>query len=216
MALRLADGTRVVLGPESRMWIGAGFASGARGPRTVRLAGEALFEVVHSATQPFHVYTPTSIVEDLGTEFVVTSYPETKGTRVVVASGIVAVHRAAAHLGAGMPLVTLKRGDMGTVNVDGIRVVQRDIDVAPYLAWTRDTLAFDGTPLGEVVPAMARWYDMDLRLSDSALAQKKLTAMFSVESGAVALDLIAMSLGLTIEQRDGAATLRARSVRRSS
>jgi transmembrane sensor len=215
LALRLADGTRVVLAPESRLRLADNFSAHGRGPREVYLEGEALFSVVHDSARPFRVRTPASIAEDLGTEFVVTSYPETGGTRVVVASGVVALRRPERG-GDGPVLVTLGAGDLGMAEPTRVTTVERGIDLRRYTSWAEGALVFDGTPLREALPALRRWYDLDLRLGDSALAEQKLTAEFHEEPVSQVLSLVAMSLDLTVEQRAGVITLRAKGGQRSA
>ena len=51
--VRLSDGTRIVLGANSRLIYPRSFALDA--PREVRLSGEARFEVTHDADRPFWV-----------------------------------------------------------------------------------------------------------------------------------------------------------------
>ena len=55
--VRLADGSTVVLGPESRLALGEGFG---RQSRELRLEGQAFFEVVHDDARPFLVRTTTA------------------------------------------------------------------------------------------------------------------------------------------------------------
>ncbi|HEU4587610.1 MAG TPA: FecR domain-containing protein, partial [Gemmatimonadales bacterium] len=186
-AFDLPDGTRVMLGAASRLRVPGSYNQPGAG-RDVYLDGEAYFEVTHDSLRPFRVHTALGIAEDLGTEFVVSTYPEVRGMRVVVASGVVAVHRdrrGAREREPGAPppppLVTLTRGDLARLDSAGTATV-RQVDPAPYLAWTRGTLAFRGAPLRDVVPQLARWYDIDLRLAGGALGNRRLTASFSNHS----------------------------------
>jgi transmembrane sensor len=188
----LGDGSRVVLGAESQLTIPASYNRPGAG-RKLRLEGEGYFQVRHDASRPFSVTTPHGVAEDLGTDFVVTTYPEIHGMRVVVASGAVAVRRDS------VPLVTLTRGDLGTLDSAGTATVSR-VDPAEYLAWTGGALVFDGTPLSEVRPALERWYDLDISLADSSLGARRLTATFKDQSSPQVLDLIALSLDLQVER----------------
>jgi len=85
--------------------------------------------------------------------------------------------------------------------------VRRGVDVDRYLAWTKGVLAFDGTPLSEVMPALERWYNVEIRLSDSALAARRLTATFQNEPIDLVLKRIALTLGLLVERGDGSVFL---------
>ncbi len=198
-ALDLPDGSRVVLAPGSRVRFPDSYNS--RGPgvsRELFLEGQAYFTVLHDSDRPFRVHTPTALVEDVGTEFVVTAQTETHGTQVVVVSGAVALRHASA--ATAPPLLTLTRGDLARLDSSGIAILTRDVNLAPYVAWTEGNLVFDGTPLREVAPALARWYDLDVRVIDSALAARKFTASFHYEPISQVLEVVARSLDARVER----------------
>jgi transmembrane sensor len=196
--LELPDGSRVMLGPASSLRFRDRGTLGVETPRDVYLEGEAYLEVKHDATRPFRVHTAAGLVEDVGTEFLVSAYPDAPGMRVVVANGMVALYGAPST--ARRPLLTLAHGDLAELAVNGVATVTHDVNLAPYLAWTRGDLAFDGTRLGDVVPALERWYDVEIRLSDSLLAERRLTATFRRESLAQVLGLLALSLDVRVQR----------------
>jgi transmembrane sensor len=197
----LADGSRVMLGPETRLTIPVAYKTGGR--RELYLDGEGYFEVVHDTLHPFQVNTPLGTAEDLGTEFVVSTYPEARGMRVVVASGKVALRqrplRSAHGAADSRPLLTLLQGDLARLDSAGTATVTR-VDPLAYVAWTQGALAFNGTSLRDALPQLARWYDLNIRLADSALGARRLTATFREQSAAQVLDLIALSLDLRMER----------------
>jgi ferric-dicitrate binding protein FerR (iron transport regulator) len=199
----LADGSRVILGPETRLTIPVAYKTAGR--RALYLDGEGYFEVVHDSLHPFEVHTPLGTAEDLGTEFIVSTYPEARGMRVVVASGKVALRqppaRSARSAADSAPLLTLIPGDLAQLDSAGTATVRR-VDPSAYVAWTQGALAFNGTSLHDALPQLARWYDLDIRLADNALGARRLTATFREQSAAQVLDLIALSLDLRME-RDG-------------
>ena len=202
--LELPDGSRVMLGPASSLRFRDRGALGVEAPRDVYLEGEAYLEVKHDAMRPFRVHTAAGLVEDVGTEFLVSAYPDAPGMRVVVANGMVALYGMPST--ARRPLLTLAHGDLGELAVSGVATVTHDVNLAPYLAWTRGDLAFDATRLGDVVPALERWYDINIRLSDTVLAERRLTATFRRESLSQVLQLLALSLDVRM-QRDGRTVL---------
>jgi len=204
--LDLTDGTRVVLGAESRLRLPADFgAAGRRAAREVYLDGEGFFEVVHDSTRPFRVNTRLGIAEDLGTRFAVTTYPEMRELRVAVASGQVAILRAAPsptagrtpaqrHDGAKRALVTLGRGDVARLDSDGVVTLTRDVDVAPFFAAADGELLLDKTLFRDAVLRLERWYDITIQLRDTSLLARTLTARFRTESAEQAIALVALSL----------------------
>src|SRR2546427_514872 len=81
------------------------------------------------------------------------------------------------------------------------------VDVGGYLAWTRGVLAFDGMPLGDVVLTLERWYNVEIRIADNALAARRLTATFQSEPIDLVLQRIALTLGLRVERVHGSVLL---------
>lgn len=199
----LSDGTQLILAPDSRLRVAADFGASRR---DLYLEGEAYFDVAHDADRPFSVHTRGSVAEDLGTAFLVRAYPEQAGTEVVVTEGRVALQRAdaAASRRAEPPPLLLAAGDLGRLDAEGLASVERGVDVNRYLAWTRGILAFDDMPLGEVVVNLERWYGVEVRLAESALATQHLTltARFHEEPVSQVLQRISLTLGLGVERDD--------------
>jgi ferric-dicitrate binding protein FerR (iron transport regulator) len=204
--LYLPDGSRAVLAPESRLkfptTFGARGRDGSGSAREVWLEGQGYFEVQHDSTRSFSVRAANAVVEDLGTEFVVATYPERRGVEVVVVSGLVALRRVTEDAGEPPVLLTLARGDLARLDSSGTAILTPHVNLTPYVAWTEGNLVFDATPMGEVAPALGRWYDLDVRVADRALAERRLTASFRHEPVSQVLELIARSLDARVE-RDG-------------
>jgi len=189
----LADGTRVLLGPGSRLAAPEGYGGDAR---EVRLAGLALFEVVHDEARPFVVQAGGVNVRDLGTVFTV-SGGDAEEVRVVVTEGTVAVGRAGAPAGGE---VTLAAGDKALLPPDGEPAVERGAVTEADLAWTTGRLVLDDQPMARVAVELFRWYGIELRFAQPELAEERLTAVFEDESADEVLDAIALSLGVEIER----------------
>lgn len=202
-SLRLSDGSRVVLGPMSRLEVGEGF--GVR-HRDMTLVGEAHFAVQDSAPHPFTVYAGAAVIRDVGTAFAVRA--DSGGSvRVVVTSGVVSLRAASSPADSG---TALREGDVGLLAPDGRVVTGRTVG-ADDLAWMRGQLVFRDTPLAEVAVALHRWYGITLRVEDTQLANRHLTAAFEEETPEQALDVIALTLGARIERRGDTAILRSAS-----
>ncbi|OLE65264.1 MAG: hypothetical protein AUG74_12500, partial [Bacteroidetes bacterium 13_1_20CM_4_60_6] len=199
MVVRLQDGTQVTIAPLSRVRYRGDY--GTR--RELYLDGEAYFQVAHDARRPLRVHTAQSVTEDLGTAFVVRAYADQVATEVVVAEGRVALSRADTTAASRAPALVLEARDLGRLDPSGVAAVRRGVDIGRYLAWTRGVLAFDGTPLGDVVLTLGRWYNVEIRLADSALAARRLTATFQNESIDLVLQRIALTVGLRVERADG-------------
>jgi transmembrane sensor len=194
--LRLPDGSRVMLSVDSRIRVPADFGAASR---QVALEGEAFFDVQHDSTHAFRVNTARGVVEDLGTEFVVSAYPENRSMWVAVASGIVTLESRDSAAPRHAP-VRLTRRDVGVL--DSTRVdVRHDVDLDPYVGWTTGNLVFEGVPLGLALPRIERWYDVDIHLADSSLATRHFTATLRDAPLEYVLDLLALSFDVRVERQ---------------
>jgi transmembrane sensor len=200
LVMRLGDGTQVTLAPQSRLRSAVDYGAARR---DLYLDGEAYFQVAPDSQRPLRVHTTQSVTEDLGTAFVVRAYADQVATEVVVAEGRVTLSRADTTAAARTPALVLEARDLGTLAPSGVPALRRGVDVGRYIAWTRGVLAFDATPLGDVVRTLGRWYNVEIRLADSTLAARRLTATFQNESIDLVLQRIALTVGLRVERADG-------------
>jgi len=201
-SLRLPDGTRVLLGPGSRLEVAAGYGERTR---DVALSGEALFDVPHDDARPFTVRAGSALVRDLGTVFGVRS-DDAGAVRVVVTQGAVQLRPAGAAADTG---VVLLRGDRGVLPPAGRARAERAAAREDDLAWTRGRLVFRDAPVERVAADLRRWYGVELRVADPALAGRRLTASFAGEPREQVLRVVALALGAELELRGDVATLRA-------
>ncbi len=197
-SVRLPDGSTVVLAPGSRLTVAAGFGATTR---EVTLDGAAYFDVQHDATRPFTVHTADADIRDIGTAFSV----KTSGNGEVavdVTHGIVALSARAV---AEAP-TELRAGDRGVVVRQAV-TVSRGTVTADDVAWTRGVLSYRDASLSEVRADLLRWYGLDLRVVDSALARRTLTASFRGDSAAQVVRVIALALGADVVQQGDTVTL---------
>lgn len=202
-SLRLPDGTRVILGPASRLTLGGGYGEKTR---DVELLGEALFDVAHDEARPFTVHAGGGWVRDIGTSFSVESDSDA-GLRVVVTAGAVAL-RTTEQPGDGE--LVLRQGDRGTLAA-GRMTAERAAATEDDLAWTRGRLVFRDAPLDQVAADLRRWHGIELRTDDAEIAGRRLTASFDDESPADVLRVIGLALGADVAMRGDTAVLRAAS-----
>jgi transmembrane sensor len=175
----------VLLGPGSELTLAQGFG---RGSRELTLHGEARFDVVHDSTRPFIVHTAAASFRDVGTVFAVHS-DDAEGARIVVSSGVVAVHGK-----AGAAPFVLKAGDRATVALAGTVRVERASATSDDLAWTSGKLVFRDASVEQVTADLRRWFGVELKV-DSSLASKTVTATFDRASTTDVGRMIAAMLG---------------------
>jgi transmembrane sensor len=199
-SVRLPDGTRVILGPDSRLVVAAGYGERTR---EVQLRGEAMFDVPHDDARPFTVHAGDAWVRDIGTTFTVQA-DSAAGVRVVVTAGAVAL-RATER--AGDDELVLRQGDRGTL-AGGRMTAQRASATPEDVAWTRGRLVFRDAPFPQVAADLRRWYGVHLQAADAQVAGRGLTASFEREAPGDVLRVVALALGAEVEMRGDTAVLR--------
>lgn len=138
--IALEDGGKIALNGSTRLLLDR------EDPRAAELvAGEALFTIVHDASDPFVLTVGEDRLVDVGTVFNVTS--EKAWLRVGVSEGAVRFE-------GGRDGVLLKPGDVLVVDTSGARVTNRS--VASIGSWTDGALVYEGAPLAEVAADLSR------------------------------------------------------------
>ncbi|HEV8218088.1 MAG TPA: FecR domain-containing protein [Gemmatimonadaceae bacterium] len=199
-SVRLADGSRVVLGPDSRLTVPADY--GTRN-RSVELRGDGYFDVVHDAAKPFAVRVGQAVVEDIGTTFSIES-DDAAATSVSVVTGSVRLRQAASEPTSG---VVLAAGDRGSIDEAGRASAQQHVVRDEDVAWTRGQLIFRDAPLSRVANELRRWYGVTLRVNDSALLNTPVSTSFAGEPADRVLNIIGLTLGARVQRQGDTATL---------
>jgi transmembrane sensor len=198
-SVRLPDGTRIVLAPASRLAIAAGYGAGAR---EVTLVGAASFEVRHDAAHPFVVHAGGAEIRDVGTAFTVRTdgVDATDGVAVAVREGSVSFDARRPGGGTASGGVVLAAGDRAELRANQQVVAMRGAASDADTAWMDGRLVYRGTPLAAVRADLRRWYGAEVRVADSALAARRLTATFENDPIADVLDVVARTLDARVER----------------
>ncbi|HSB54588.1 MAG TPA: FecR domain-containing protein [Gemmatimonadales bacterium] len=189
------DGGRMILAPRSRLV--ARHRAGMR-PDQVRLEGEAWFEVAHDPARPFEVRVGDAVVTDLGTVFSVRGTHD-GAVEVAVLEGSVSLKSASGQS------VVIAGGNSG--RAESGTVTRAPLASSERPDWLDGTLEFHDAPMSQVQAELRRWYGLELRLGDSTLAARHVTASFQGDSVARVLRVIALALGASVEQRGDTAVL---------
>lgn len=194
----LADGSTVrLVGPAT-----LSYPTGDAPARRVTLEdGRAFFDVQPRTDASFVVQTPTATATVLGTQFGVTTAPDT--TNVVLATGSV---RVQSDDGPDEEGIVLEPGQRSWVAQNEAPAAPTPVDLTAALDWT-DLFVFRSTPLDTIVDRLEQRYDVQLAVAPS-LADETVTGTFErgqpVEE---VLETLAATLGATVQQ-DGDAQYR--------
>jgi transmembrane sensor len=201
-SIELADGSRVILGPESRLTVPGNYGVVSR---SVELVGDGYFDVRHDAAKPFSVRVANAVVEDLGTAFSIESDVRDTMT-VAVMSGSVRLRAAGATEAAG---TTLSAGDRGSLTATGTVRAFRHAVLPADSSWTHGVLEFHDASMRRVAGEIRRWFGVDLRIADSSLLRIPLTTTVRGNDPVdQVLSNIALSIGARVERQGNSATLR--------
>jgi ferric-dicitrate binding protein FerR (iron transport regulator) len=183
----LDDGSKVRLAPESKLSIPTEFGPSLR---AVKLDGAAGFDVAKGGEGEFRVYAGDAVVIARGTSFSVRSYAEDSATTVVVTEGNVEVRegKSTHPLPAGSALFVMRGQSPRPASADE----REEAD-----GWRSGTLTLANRPLRDVLPQLRRWYDLDVKVPDSALLDRRVTLRASLDSTRQAIRGIEQSAGVT-------------------
>ena len=203
----LADGSSVLLQPESRITYPSRFEGNKR---EVFLSGEAFFEVAKNPDKPFFVYAHTLATKVLGTSFKVSAFDGDKGVKVVVKTGRVSVfpmtkeaiatQQADDKLG-GMVLTPNQQIVFAPKELRLTRSLIPDPKLLE-LPIQSQSFEFKGTPITEVFETLEKSYGVKIIHDADVMKNCFLTASLSDEPLFEKINLICKTIGAQYEQLD--------------
>lgn len=193
--LTLADGTVVWLNSGSTLRCSGGFDIA---DRRVEVTGEAYFEVTRQGGREFTVSTGTCDVVVKGTKFDVTAYADDDYVQATLLEGKIEFH----HAGGSVEVAPGEQIRMAKATG---KLTRTRVNAEQYSAWTEGRIEFDRITLGELLPKLARHYDVDFHLQTDSLAGKSLRiSVRNEETVDDVLEALAeiMQVTVTTEGRD--------------
>lgn len=136
--------------------------------RSVRLNGEAYFDVTHDKNHPFVVETEGMKIVVHGTKFNVESFPGSENTFVSLKEGSVSLETKA-------ETRFLRPGEVGTFNKRNgqLQIEKGDIELA--VSWANSQIVFKNRALNEICPLLSKWYNVKIHLDPELQKQYKYT-----------------------------------------
>lgn len=158
--LVLADGTKVWLNAASSLHYPTRFDDSLR---EVTVTGEAYFEVARNVDKPFIVHCNGQRIQVLGTHFNVRAYSDEPELKTTLLTGSVAITK----VGTRSESVLLRPGEEASLGAQGAIKVNMLKDASARVAWTKGYFSFNRADLQTVLRELARWYNVDLKVSSS-------------------------------------------------
>ena len=191
--ITLADGTKVILGPESSLSYPASFDKDSR---TVTVEGEAYFEVSKAPHLPFIVQTPVLTVQVLGTHFNINARDNQPLSSVALLEGAVKVKLKEKINEEYL----LKPGQELSVDHNTHQVYQHALDSTAVLGWQNNVLKFKNEQFGSAANRIEKMYGVKIIFKDQAAANTRLYATFRDQSLSDVMEMICTSGVLAYHQ----------------
>lgn len=159
--------SQMVLPDGSSVWLNIGssltYETSFLSERTVKLDGEALFEVKKDAKHPFVVDVNNIHIKVLGTRFNVQAYQVDPDVRVALLEGKVSVL-------TNNEEQEMAPGEIASFDkISNILLIEKD-DVMFESFWANKSCAFTAQSLGAICRYLERWYNVKIDL-DSTIAE---------------------------------------------
>lgn len=171
--VRLPDGTQVKLNSNSVLAYPDVFDPHVR---SVRLEGEALFEVTKDADRPFIILSGDVKTQVLGTSFNVRAYDDEPGVTVAVVSGKVKVR------GKRSSEIFLLPDNVSYYHRSDSSLSTTSQDVNNLIAWSNNILLFHEDPAEEVWKKLENWYGVNILLPDQAVITGNYSGIYHNET----------------------------------
>lgn len=199
LKLTLPDSTIIYLAPESHIWYPSA-EHYLSGKRTIRLEGEAYFEVKHNDKHPFAVHTGALQTIDVGTAFNIRAYAGEPRIEVAVAEGEVQV---VATDPAQQTISKNLIASQGVVYDNKLQRLDQVMARADEIGrWRKGVFEFSDETLENVVAVIARHYNLQFAWQDLRLKKKKITIQFHGDQRATALKMLELTAGIRLQEKD--------------
>jgi len=185
----LPDGTRVWLNDGTTFRYPERF-TGSR--REVFVDGEAYFEVKSNPENPFVVNNPMMNTVVTGTHFNLHAYSSDNYFEATLLEGKI-------HLENKNKNLVMKPGEQVQFDPMLEEIVQKTVDPKSAAAWVDGKLIFKDEKLGTAIKKLARWYNVEIILTDPEITNYLMTATIQDEKLDQSLKLIALALPVKFE-----------------
>ena len=185
----LPDGTRVWLNDGTTFRYPERFTGSKR---EVFVDGEAYFEVKSNPKNPFVVNNPMMNTVVTGTHFNLNAYSSDNYFEATLLEGKI-------HLENENKKLVLKPGEQVQFDSKLEKIVQKTVDPQDAAGWVDGKLIFKDERLGTAIKKLARWYNVEIILSDPEINNYLMTATIQDEKLDQSLKLIALALPVKFE-----------------
>ena len=167
----LSDSTKVSLNIGSSLFYPEKFTAESR---SVKVKGEAFFQVTHDLEHPFIVNTEAIKVQVFGTKFNIKTNDQNDRVEVTLLQGSVGVH-------AEVGQVILEPGEQAVFNESSRSLSKKKVDTSLYLAWYNNKFHFKNETLEKIARQLEQNFNVQIRITPERLKYKTFTGDFHSE-----------------------------------
>jgi transmembrane sensor len=189
---QLPDETQIALSKNSKITYSSNFGKKLK---TLKLEGEANFTVGHAGKGTLQVQAEETFIEDIGTVFSVTAYPDSNYISVKVREGQVHFYT--------------KNNNGLTISANETGIYDKQAKNFKVLAQKLDTLKvgsmhveFQAMVLKDAISIISNAYKVNIKLSEESIGNRKITVNFDGEDVNIILQIIAETLDLELKKSD--------------
>ncbi len=157
----LPDGTTVQLNSDTKLFCSGNFN---KGNRTVRLEGEAFFDVAKDREHPFLIETPSLNFKVYGTSFNIQAYPDDPEINTTLVEGSLGV------MGKnGKELARLVPGENVKYENETHKLIISAVKLDLYTSWKEGLINFRNESLKDIARHIERWYNVKIIIKNPKL-----------------------------------------------
>ena len=185
----LPDGSEVLLNSNSSVSWNAAFNEN---DRQIILTGSAFFKVAKNPQKPFVVHSGTLSTTALGTAFYIEQLPSANNIQVSLLEGKINVEQAGNdHRNIVYP------GEEISYNISSRLLQKQKFDRTALQNWLNGDLSFTNTKLKDILTEISFWYNINIQLQNTSLADKPVTGSYKEAPLDDVLKVMSFSLGFT-------------------
>ncbi|WP_026956208.1 FecR family protein [Algoriphagus vanfongensis] len=194
----LDDGSAVYLNSQSSITFPADFKTN----RSIRLQGEAFFEVVKDPNHPFEVEANGIITTALGTSFNISTFQKDEQVAVTLVTGKVKLNQQGRN-----QFIELNPGEESLLSLQGDTLEKYQVAVSDRILWTEGVLKFEETSFEDMVAVLERWYDVSIMVSGKPKPLRASGVFDRQESLRNVLNVMSKTLEFEFEIEDQSITI---------
>ena len=199
-SVSLPDGTKVQLGPGSRLTYPARFSGKMR---EIILDGQAFFDVAKNREKPFIVHTEDMSVEALGTAFELFSYNMEHKIEAILLKGKIKVSIDDKKANEKKEYLVSPDEKISLDRQTG-KITKQIVDADKYTAWRKQKmLSFENEKLSMIIPRLEQWYGRKVMCQKDLADKYRFTFKVRDESLEKILMLIGLSSPLKYQEVEG-------------